>query len=111
VLHKASEKEPFVYHFGGMGAKAKTTEALEAFRTAVRGEEIKHCGDFRLSSHVLNAKIRINQAGYSIYKEHPNSEHKIDGAIGAVLAYKGYLDTLSKGDYQKESPRTVRQLV
>lgn len=72
-------------------------DALERFRVAVAGKQLTHDGDSVLAQHVLNARNRECRSGWTISKEHPGSQRKIDAAMAAVLAYECRADAVAKG--------------
>lgn len=73
--------------------------ALERFHSAVLDRTLAHGGDGEdvLTAHVLNARNREGRAGFTIAKEHPKSDRKIDAAMAAVLAYECRADAVAKG--------------
>jgi hypothetical protein len=76
--------------------------AIERFHSAVLNGDLSHRGEAdRLSSilttHVLNARTRESRSGFTIAKEHPKSDRKIDAAMAAVLAYECRADAVAKG--------------
>lgn len=78
--------------------------AIKAFNTAIEAKEISHDGDPHLARHIGNAvrkilKIRDEEDRplWTIYKERPDSPHKIDGAMAAILSWEARGDALTAG--------------
>lgn len=88
----------------------RMARACEQFHAAVVGGELTHDGNPTLARHVLNARRKPTSWGMSIKKQHPTSDHKIDAAIAAVLAWQARLDALAQPFTQAESfaPRRIR---
>lgn len=97
---KASRSNPIEWWMSGGGNRAKVTKTLDSFLDALLDGELSHSGDSRLTKHILNARKRTNPSGYGLYKAHPDSPDKIDGAIGAVLAWQARLDAVAAGANQ-----------
>ncbi|WP_165975240.1 terminase TerL endonuclease subunit [Actinomadura rubrisoli] len=76
------------------------SEAIERFHTGALTGHLKHDGDLRLQTHVLNAVRRESRNGYILSKEKPKSKKKIDAAIAAILAYEAAGDALADGRYR-----------
>lgn len=91
---KASREAPCAAWPNGKNADFKRN--VEEARSAIASGDLTHSGDSHLTSHVLNARRRNSRNGYSIYKEHPNSQNKIDGAVAMVNAYAAYLAAKGK---------------
>lgn len=106
---KATRSNPIEWWMTG-GRASLITRMLEAFYNAVLDGELVHSGATVLTQHILNARRRHKQTGYQIYKQHPDSPHKIDAAIAAVLAWQARLDALSGGHGKKTSVRAPRRL-
>lgn len=111
LLAKASRSNPIEWWMVG-GRRALVTRVLEQFRDAVLDGELIHSGSVTLTQHILNSRRRGNAAGYGIFKKHPDSEDKIDGAIAAVLAFAARLDALAAGagatPRKRRQPRRIR---
>lgn len=78
--------------------------AVQAFNSAIAAGELTHDGDKQLSSHVGNAYRRyetaIDERGqklWTICKERPDSPHKIDACMAAILAWEARGDALAAG--------------
>lgn len=77
-------------------ARTRMLGAIERFRTDVAAGRLRHTGDRMLTRHVLNAQTReARTGGYWLAKDRPGSQHKIDAAIAAVLAYEARADALA----------------
>lgn len=106
---KATRNNPIEWWMTG-GRASLITRMLESFYNAVLDGELTHSGNVVLTQHVLNARRRNRPTGYQIYKQHPDSPHKIDAAIAAVLAWQARLDALAGGHSQTKSIRAPRRL-
>ncbi len=78
--------------------------AIKAFDNAISSKELSHEGNPHLSRHIGNAvkktlKIRDEEDRplWTIYKERPDSPHKIDGAMAAILSWEARGDALAAG--------------
>ena len=78
--------------------------ALRSFQSAIAAGDISHSGDQRLRRHLGNAVKRYllqrddeDKPLWNIYKERPDSPHKIDAAMAAVLAWEARNDALAEG--------------
>ncbi len=76
-------------------------EAIQAYLTAVRTGELSHDGNPALLSHIGNARKRDthHRSGegerlFTIAKERPDSPHKIDLAMAAVLSWAARVEEL-----------------
>lgn len=86
-------------------ARSRMMGAVERFRTDVATMRLKHTGDTTLTRHVLNAQTReARGGGYWLQKDRPGSQHKIDAAIAAVLAYEARADVLAQGGNRSRVP-------
>ena len=101
----ASRSNPIEWWMSGGLNRAKVTKSLEAFRGAILDREVTHSDSSVLSRHILNARRRTNSSGYGIYKAHPDSADKIDGAVAATLAWQARLDAISAGVAQVRRKR------
>ena len=79
------------------GKDTKVSEHVEKLRQAIVMREITWDGGSALMRHILNARRRSTRTGYLLYKQFPDSPDKIDAAYAAVMAYKAYIDALSRG--------------
>jgi len=78
--------------------------AIRAFETAVTSGDLVHDGNPHLQRHIGNAVRRYlnlrdeeGQRLWTIYKERPDSPHKIDAAMAAVLSWEARSDALTAG--------------
>lgn len=78
--------------------------AIKAFANAIQAGEISHDGSAGLQRHVGNAVRRMlnmrddqGQPLWVIYKERPDSPHKIDAAMAAILSWEARNDALAAG--------------
>lgn len=106
---KASRSNPIEWWMTG-GRASMITRMLESFYNAVLDGDLTHSGDTVLSQHVLNARRRNKNTGYQIYKQHPDSPHKIDAAIASVLAWQARLDALAGGHGKRTKTRAPRRV-
>lgn len=81
------------------------TYALEAFDTAIKEGTLSHDGDPRLARHLANSRkmeipgLRDEQgkALWLVQKERPDSPHKIDLGVAAVLSWEARNDAIAAG--------------
>lgn len=85
--------------------------AIRGFESAVAAGDLGHDGDARLARHVGNARRRYlphrdpdGQRLWLIQKERPDSPHKMDAAMAAVLAWQARTDALALGVGQPPKP-------
>lgn len=78
--------------------------AIKGFVNAIASGEISHDGSAALSRHIGNAcrrmlSMRDDQGVqlWTIYKERPDSPHKIDAAMAAILSWEARRDALTAG--------------
>jgi hypothetical protein len=78
--------------------------ALEAFDTAIKTSTIHHDGHADLTRHIGNSRRKdmkqLDEQGkklWLIQKERPDSPHKIDAAIAAVLSWEARRDAVAAG--------------
>lgn len=78
--------------------------AVRSFNSAIAAGDILHDGNPHLTRHLGNAVKRIlpqrDEEGkplWTIYKERPDSPHKIDGAMAGVLAWEARNDAVTAG--------------
>lgn len=93
--------------------------AIKSFNTAVTSGELLHDGSPHLTRHIGNAVRKIlnirdeeGQSLWTIYKERPDSPHKIDAAMAGVLSWEARCDAITAGVAQiKTSVYETRGLV
>jgi phage terminase large subunit-like protein len=80
------------------------TAALEGFDTAMKAGSIPHAADADLTRHLGNARRKDlperdeqGKALWLIQKERPDSPHKIDAAMAAVLSWEARTDAIAAG--------------
>ena len=78
--------------------------AIRGFVSAIASGELHHDGSAALTRHVGNACRRVlsmrDDQGvqlWTIYKERPDSPHKIDAAMAAILSWEARRDALTAG--------------
>lgn len=78
--------------------------AIKAYETAITAGELLHDGNPHLKRHIGNAVRKIlnmrDEEGHplwTIYKERPDSPHKIDAAMAAILSWEARSDALAAG--------------
>jgi phage terminase large subunit-like protein len=84
------------------------TAALENFDTAIKEAALSHSGDKRLIRHIGNSrKLELTQRDeqgkfmWLIQKDRPDSPHKIDLAMAAVLSWEARTDAVASGAEQQ----------
>ncbi len=92
--------------------------AVAAFNSALLAGEMSHDGNRQLGAHIGNACRRTvtvrDEKGeplWTIYKERPDSPHKIDGAMAAILAWEARRDAMAAGITQSQRYRDARELL
>lgn len=93
--------------------------AVKAYNTAIMSGDILHDGNPHLTRHLGNAVRRVlnmrdeeGQPLWTIYKERPDSPHKIDAAMAAILSWEARSDALTAGvNVQRVSAYETRGLV
>lgn len=88
------------------------TAALENFETAIKERQLQHDGDKRLQRHLGNArKHELPQRDengrplWLIRKDRPDSPHKIDLAMAAVLSWEARTDAIAAGVLHAHPPQ------
>lgn len=78
--------------------------AIKAFVTSMKAREICHDGDNAYTRHIGNAvrkKLHMvdedGQPLWVIYKERPDSQFKIDGAMAGILSWQARCDAITAG--------------
>jgi len=79
--------------------------AIRAWVNAITAGEVTHNGDARLTAHVGNScrmqTLLVDETGQYLWilrKERPDSPHKIDGAMAAILSWEARNDAVAAGD-------------
>lgn len=83
--------------------------AVRAFHGAIKSGELSHDGDDDLARHVGNAakkeltlRDEEDRPLWCIQKERPDSPHKIDAAMAAVLSWEARGDAVASGELAHE---------
>lgn len=78
--------------------------AIKQFNTAITAGELLHDGSEHHQRHIGNAVRRYinikDEEGkplWTIYKEKPDSPHKIDGAMASILSWEARCDAITAG--------------
>jgi len=78
--------------------------AIRSYANAIMAGEVSHSGDRRFASHIGNACRRVltladetGQRLWTMYKERPDSPHKIDAAMAGCLSWEARRDALTAG--------------
>lgn len=87
------------------------TAALEGFETAIRDGRLRHDGSRDLARHIGHARKHElpqrdedGRALWLIRKDRPDSPHKIDAAMAAVLAWEARTDAIAAGVLHVKPP-------
>ncbi len=90
-------------------------EWVRSYTSAIVHREVSHSGDERLTEHIGNACRRYVNArdedGHQlcvITKERPDSPHKIDGAVAAVLSWAARMQALAAGHQRRKGGLGMR---
>ena len=79
--------------------------ALDRLRTDLLNGLLRHSGDKRLMAHLVNA-VNARRGRLTLVRK-PSHERKIDGLIGAALAYEARADELAAAPKKKRSGRVA----
>lgn len=78
--------------------------AVRSFQTAITAGDIANDGDPHLRRHIGNAVRRYlpqrdedDKPLWVIYKERPDSPHKIDAAMASILSWSARIDAIAEG--------------
>ncbi len=92
-------------------------QALESFDTAIKEGTLSHDGSKDLARHLGNARRmdlpQMDEQGkplWLICKERPDSPHKIDLAMAAVLSWEARQDAIASGVVGVSAYETERQV-
>ena len=79
-------------------------QAVRGFAGAIATGELSHSGDALLAEHVGHAHRRAvsvrdedGEALFVVSKERPDSPHKIDAAVAAILSWEARTDAIAAG--------------
>lgn len=88
--------------------------ALRSFATAIQAGELTHDGNNDLARHIgnacrhhLNLRDAEGQRLWLIHKERPDSVHKIDAAMAAVLSWEARNDAVAAGAQESVEWRSL----
>jgi phage terminase large subunit-like protein len=91
--------------------RRQMTAALENFDTAIKEGQLSHDGSKDLQRHIGNArKKELTEVGedgrrlWLIQKERPDSPHKIDACMAAVLSWEARTDAIAAGVLHAPEP-------
>lgn len=83
--------------------------AVRGFTNAISGRELVHDGNPHMRRHLGNAVKRVlpqrddeGKPLWTIYKERPDSPHKIDLAMAGILSWEARTDAISAGVGQRK---------
>jgi hypothetical protein len=87
------------------GSVTRIRNAIEGFDTAIKTGAVSHDGDANLTRHIGNSrrdeiKHQFDEQGkplWKIRKERPDSPHKIDLAVCAVLSWEARTHAIAEG--------------
>lgn len=95
------EKRVFAWR---TGRTAPMALAIQSYNNAILAGELSHDGDVAFARHIGNACRRVvtvrDEKGeplWTIYKERPDSPHKIDAAMAGCLSWQARVDALATG--------------
>ncbi|MEO3976313.1 terminase [Streptomyces sp. CAU 1734] len=100
---KSSRQHPVEWWMTG-GRAVLIVRTLKAFHTALVERELTLDGSAVLIRHLCNARRRETRSGLQIMKATPDSPHKIDAAVAAVLAWQCRRDAIAQGVAVVEEP-------
>ena len=79
-------------------------QAIRGLAGAIATGELSHSGDALLAEHIGAAHRRAvavrdedGEALWTVAKERPDSPHKIDAAVAAVLSWEARTDAIAAG--------------
>jgi hypothetical protein len=106
---QSTRDHPIEWWMGGNNT-LKSVRATEQLHSAIVHKNLTHDGGSVLTRHVLNARRRPGRSGIQIAKAHPDSPHKIDAAVAAILAWQCRIDALAGGVASTSQQRKSRVL-
>jgi hypothetical protein len=106
-------------HEWATNRRRQMSAALENFDTAIKTGAMSHDGDARLQRHLGNSRKRYlpgerDEQGrpcWLIQKDRPDSPHKIDLAMAAVLSWEARTDAIAAGAMKTASVYEQRGLL
>jgi phage terminase large subunit-like protein len=82
----ATKDKPIAFY---TAQHAQMEKAVERAHAAISDRRVRHGNHLALTRHVMNARRWLKQSGgYVIGKDRHGSIHKMDAAVGLVLAYE-----------------------
>lgn len=93
---RATRDHPFEWWMTG-GRTGQVQRAIEDFEGALLNGDLTHDGSDGLTRHMLNARRGLRSGKLALVKASDYSEHKIDAAVAAVLAWQARLDAVAAG--------------
>lgn len=81
----------------------RTVNAVNDLASGILNRELTHDGSPVLTRHVLNARRRHRANGDLLFKEFPDSPHKIDAAYALMLSWQARLAALAKRSVPTDS--------
>lgn len=88
------------------GRSVKVQNAIESLEGAIANRDLTLSGEYRLVSHLMNARRRLVKGHLRLGKENDYSGKKIDAAVAAVLAWQARLDAVAAGATKKKPTST-----
>jgi phage terminase large subunit-like protein len=96
---------------------APMAAAIRSYDTSIRAGEVTHSGDRAFARHIGNAVRRVltlrddkGERLWTIYKERPDSPHKIDAAMAGALSWEARRDAIAAGVIQQSEDVSVMVL-
>jgi len=85
-------------------------QACSRFYTAVLEQTLSHSGDNDLFQHLINCVPKETPQGTLVTKANKSSPHKIDLAIGAIMAFDRWSDLKNEPEEPEELEPTFISL-
>ncbi len=101
--------ENMILYYEGNYRK-KMAQACSRFYTAVLEQTLSHSGDNDLFQHLINCVPKETPQGTLVTKANKNSPHKIDLAIGAIMAFDRWSDLKNEPEEPEELEPTFISL-
>jgi len=88
--------------------RKKMAQACSRFYSAVLDKGLSHSGDNDLFQHLINCVPKETMQGTLVTKAHKSSPHKIDLAIGAIMAFDRWSDMrIEPEEPEKKDPTFI----
>ena len=98
--------EMVLYYEGNY--RKKMAQACSRFYSAVLEKQLTHSGDVDLFQHLINCVPKETPQGTLVTKANKSSPHKIDLAIGAIMAFDRWSDMRIEPEVEtKEDPKFI----